>query len=157
MIDDKLTNSIAAFLMKEQPTDAEIIAGAELLLRINRNRPLHQTIIRRPQRMLAKLQYELNKHLRYRKDGLTLQKVRDLQAEVFTETQKVLDEGKPETEEDEPEPTDNSKLDNSKSVEDGQTQHSTLKIQSAASVKTTTPSQKTSRLYGRPTPSDGRS
>lgn len=96
MVDEKLTNAIAGFLMKDKPTDAEIIAGAELLLRINRNRPLHQNIIRRPQRMLPKLQYELNKHLRYRKDGLTLQKVRDLQAEVFTETQKVLDEGEPE-------------------------------------------------------------
>lgn len=98
MIDEKLTDDIAVFLMKDNPTDAEIIGGAELLLRINRNRALHQTIIRRPQRMLSKLTYELNKHLRYRKDGKTLQEVRNLQAEVFAETQEVLDAGEPETE-----------------------------------------------------------
>lgn len=110
MIDNKLTNDIEAFLMKDSPTDTDIINGAGLLLRINRNRALHQTIIRRPQRMLPKLTYELNKHLRYRKDGLTLQAVRDLQKKVITEVQEILDAGEPETD-------DDSEAENSKSAE----------------------------------------
>lgn len=97
MLDKKLTDAMAAFLMKDSPTDEDIINGAGILLRINRNRSLHQMIVRRPQRMLPKLVYELQKHLRYRKDGKTLQEVRTMQKEIMEETQRVIDAGEPDT------------------------------------------------------------
>lgn len=97
MFDPKITNEISAFLALESPADSDIIAAAELLLRINRNHALHQVIVRRPQRMLPKLTYELRKHLRYRMDGLTLQQVNQMQQTVMAETQAILDAGEPET------------------------------------------------------------
>lgn len=46
-----------------------------MLLQLNRNRILHQNIIRRGVRMMPKLEYELKKHLRIRDDGKTLHEV----------------------------------------------------------------------------------
>lgn len=97
MIDNKLTTQIQQWMETEPKTDEVIVQGADLLLRINRNRMLHQTIVRKPQRGLSKLTYELQKHLRYRLDGLTLQQVRKMEAEVLPEVQQTLDAGEPVT------------------------------------------------------------
>lgn len=81
-MDNKLTERIQQWLQLEQPTVADITDGAQMLLRIDRNRVLFQNIMRRPQSLLPKLRHELQKHLRYRLDGLTLDGVRLLNRQV---------------------------------------------------------------------------
>lgn len=90
MIDDQLTKDINAYLDIENKTDLDIINAAGLLLRIDRNRNLYLNIIKRPQRNLEKLNYELNKHLAYRMDGKTLDDVRKLDKEVIPEVEEFL-------------------------------------------------------------------
>lgn len=95
MIDDTLTKEIQRWFEQEPKTDAVIVEGAQLLLRINRNRILHQNICRKPQRFLSKLTYELQKHLRYRLDGLTLDEVRMMEKNVLPQIKQLLDAGEP--------------------------------------------------------------
>lgn len=97
MIDDKLTKEIQLWLAKETMSDDDIKRGAELLLRINRNRVLYQNICRKPQRFVSKLRYELQKHLRYRLDGLTLVEVKRMEARVLPQVKVTLNEGVPVT------------------------------------------------------------
>lgn len=81
-VDPNFTKKIAEWLNSEHTSNDAIIAGANLLVLVNNNRALHQNIVRNPKRMLAKLEYELNKHMRYRLDGLTLQDVRRMDEEL---------------------------------------------------------------------------
>lgn len=90
MIDKKLTQDIQLFLQKEKPTEDDVRAAAQLLLRINRNRMLYNNIIRRPSHYLPKLVHELKKHLRYRLDGLTLDEVRAMEDDVLPKVKDVL-------------------------------------------------------------------
>lgn len=87
--DTRLTEQIQAWLAAE-PTERDIIAGADMLLRLNRNRALHQSIIRRPEKMAGKLAYELGKHLRIRLDGFTLTEVVKMQAELMPRVEQTL-------------------------------------------------------------------
>ena len=88
--DPRLTEQIQAWLSTE-PAERDIRTGADLLLRLNRNRALHQTILRRPEKMAAKLAYELGKHLRIRLDGYTLAEVVKLQAELMPQVAATLE------------------------------------------------------------------
>lgn len=99
MIDNKLTKEIQELLAKEALSTSDILHGADILLRINRNHALYQLMLRNPKRYEKKLVYELNKHLAYRLDGLTLQEVRDMDNKVITEVDALIAEGEPETEE----------------------------------------------------------
>ena len=72
MLDEKFTKAIQAWLMQEQE-QRSLEEGALLLLRINRNQRLYSNIIRR--RDFQKLEYELNKHLKIRLEGLTREQV----------------------------------------------------------------------------------
>lgn len=92
MLDDKFTKDIQAFVSLPDRTEDDIRRGAELLLRINRNQALYQQIFRRPRRMEEKLVYELNKHLKYRLDGLTLQEVRRMNRDVTEKVDRLLSE-----------------------------------------------------------------
>lgn len=92
----KLTKEIQDFLSLEERTEQQILQGAMILLRINRNRVLNQQICRRPKRFEKKLVYELNKHLAYRLDGMTLQEVRRMDGEVLNNVDEILDKGKPD-------------------------------------------------------------
>lgn len=53
-----------------------------MLLQLNRNKILYSNILRRPDKMLEKLRYELRKHLAIRLDGLTLSQVARLDDEA---------------------------------------------------------------------------
>ena len=97
MIDEKFTREIQKFLLLEERTEKQIIEGAGLLLRINRNKAMHQQILRNPKRKEAKVVYELNKHLKYRLDGLTLAEVRRMDRKVTAQIDAMIAEGKPET------------------------------------------------------------
>lgn len=96
MIDEKLTKEIQQWFDTEPKTDDVITEGAKILLRINRNQVLFQTICRKPQRFLSKVRYELQKHLRYRLDGLTLDEVRKMEKKVLPAVEQVMNEGQPD-------------------------------------------------------------
>lgn len=96
MIDNEFTKKILAWLEGEHKTGDEIRKGAMLLLQINKNRALFQTIIRRPQRYAGKLEYELNKHVKYRLDGLTHSEMKKMVADVLPKVEDVLENDAPE-------------------------------------------------------------
>lgn len=100
MIDENFTKQIQHFLLLENRTDEQIIEGADLLLRINRNRAMHQQILRNPKRKEQKVVYELNKHLKYRLDGLTLAEVGKMDRTVTSNIDAMIAEGEPETDDD---------------------------------------------------------
>lgn len=92
MLDDKLTSDIQSWL--DSPAESRPLeAGAELLLRLNRNRYMHAQIIRR--RNFAKLEYELQKHLRIRLEGLTARDVAVMERDALPAIEKSLDEARP--------------------------------------------------------------
>ena len=80
MLDEKFTKAIQAWLMQEQE-QRSLEEGALLLLRINRNQRLYSNIIRR--RDLQKLEYELNKHLKIRLEGLTREQVAAMERQAL--------------------------------------------------------------------------
>ena len=100
MIDEKFTQQIQRFLLLENRTEEQIIEGADLLLRINRNKAMHQQILRNPKRKEQKVVYELNKHLKYRLDGLTLAEVGRMDRKVTAQIDAMIAGGKPETDDD---------------------------------------------------------
>lgn len=92
--DPKLTAQMQAWLQAE-PAGRDLRQGAEMLLRLTRNRILYNNILRRPDKMAAKLEYELRKHLRIRLDGLTRQGVVLMEREVMPRAAATLASGQP--------------------------------------------------------------
>lgn len=90
-LDNRLTHQLQAYLATD-PADRDVRVGADLLLRLNRNRALHQNILRRPEKMASKLDYELKKHLRIRLDGLTLAQVVGMEKELLPQVAAVLED-----------------------------------------------------------------
>ena len=89
-MDQVLTRKIQQWL--QQPDEEQTVEeGATLLLQLNRNRILFRNIIMRPEKMKAKLVYELNKHLKIRLDGKTLDDVVQMQAILLPSVQATLD------------------------------------------------------------------
>ena len=72
MLDERLTNDIQQWLNSPQE-QRSLEQGAEMLLRLNRNRYMNAQILRRAN--FAKLEYELRKHLKIRLEGLTTSEV----------------------------------------------------------------------------------
>ncbi len=104
-MDDKLTKSIQDWL--ELPAaERDIPLGAEMLLRLNRNRILYQNILRRPEKMAAKLEHELRKFLRIRLDRMTMADVQRLDKEVTARATQSLEAGAPLPSGEEPDPED---------------------------------------------------
>lgn len=94
MMDDKLTQGLQSWL--SAPAEGrDMREGAEMLLRLSRNRILHQNILRRPDKFAAKLEYELRKHLRIRLDGLTRREVVLMEREVMPLAKETLEAGCP--------------------------------------------------------------
>lgn len=90
MNDITFTNKVKAWFDSEH-TDDNIREGAMLLLQITNNRHLYQQIMMRPLHNLKKLQYELNKHLKYRMKGLSLDEVRKFDEVVTPVLQAAVD------------------------------------------------------------------
>lgn len=90
MNDITFTNKVKAWFDSEH-TDDNIREGAMLLLQITNNRHLYQQIMMRPQHNLKKLEYELNKHLKYRMKGLSLDEVRKFDEVVTPVLQAAVD------------------------------------------------------------------
>jgi hypothetical protein len=77
-MDTNFTNKIIAWLESDHDDDTNIIEGATLMLQCNRNRILYNNVVRKPSNFVDKIDYELRKHLRYRKDSLTIDLLVDL-------------------------------------------------------------------------------
>lgn len=88
-MDHKFTEKIRAWLDKSI-SERSIEEGATMLLQLNRNRVLHQNIIRRGAKMMPKLEYELRKHLRIRDDGKTLHDVVVMEKQVVPAVEQLL-------------------------------------------------------------------
>ena len=67
--DPKITDGMVAWLRSDHTDDESIRKGAELLLRVNRNKGLYERILRYPKGGLKKLEYELQKHVNIRLQG----------------------------------------------------------------------------------------
>lgn len=85
MVDTKITTAIQDWLNSPKKN---IFEGAELLVRINRNRMMYQYILRK--RDMGKLTYELRKYLKIRQDGLTRRDVVILEQKVMPDIKESL-------------------------------------------------------------------
>lgn len=90
MNDPKFTEKLKKWFDCEH-TDANIREGALLLLQMNNNRHLYQLINFDPQGKLELLKYELQKHLNYRIEGMTIDDVRDYDKKVTPILQTAVD------------------------------------------------------------------
>lgn len=90
MIDNKFTQIVKAWFDKDH-TDENIREGAMLLLQMNNNRYLFQQINFDPQGKLELLKYELQKHLNYRIEGMTLDEVKEYDKKVTPILQSAID------------------------------------------------------------------
>lgn len=81
MIDLELTPQIKEWLDTE-PSKRDIMAGAEILLRVTRNRILYTNIVRNPSAYAGALEYHLNKLYVQRLQDITHQQVRSMMSEV---------------------------------------------------------------------------
>ena len=102
MLDDRLTQDIRLWLDSPQE-QRSLEQGAEMLLRLNRNRYMHAQILRR--RNFAKLEYELQKHLRIRLEGLTTCEVALMEQEALPKIEESLALGQPLPNTEEAQPT----------------------------------------------------
>ena len=89
-IDKLFRAKVEKWLSKEKHSEAELADGAMMVLQCNRNRVLYNTIMRRPERFEEKIAYELRKHLRYLKDDLNLDEVKDLERKVLPVIERVV-------------------------------------------------------------------
>lgn len=90
MNDPKFTEKLKKWFECEH-TDANIREGALLLLQMNNNRHLYQLINFDPQGKLELLKYELQKHLNYRIEGMTIDDVRVYDKKVTPILQTAVD------------------------------------------------------------------
>ena len=90
MNDPKFTDKLKKWFDCEH-TDANIREGALLLLQMNNNRHLYQLINFDPQGKLELLKYELQKHLNYRIEGMTIDDVRNYDKAVTPVLQTAVD------------------------------------------------------------------
>lgn len=92
MIDQKLTNEIRQWL--DSPAEQRSLeAGAAMLLRLNGNRFMQARLVR--SRNFAKLEYELQKHLRIRLKGLTVREVARMERDAMPQIEESLALGQP--------------------------------------------------------------
>ena len=80
--DPKITDGMVAWLRSDHTDDESIRKGAELLLRVNRNKGLYARILRYPKGGLKKLEYELQKHVNIRLQGYSFDDIQKLDHEI---------------------------------------------------------------------------
>lgn len=80
-MDEKLTTRLQEY-MQLPIEEKNILEGAEMLLKLNKNRILYQNIVRRPDKFSSKLFYELNKYLILRLDKKTIADVLEMQKQL---------------------------------------------------------------------------
>lgn len=90
-LDPKVTQAVQDWLNTPGP-DRDIKAGAALMLSLNRNRALYNSILKRPDKFLPKLIYELKKHLKIRLDDMTVSDVVRMESTVLPRVESTLTE-----------------------------------------------------------------
>lgn len=81
-LDPKVTAAISDWL-NVPPAARDIAKGAQLLLSLNRNRALYNSIMRKPRLLASKLEYELRKYLRIRLHDASVSDLKKVEAEVM--------------------------------------------------------------------------
>lgn len=91
-MDQILTAKIYNFLQLENPTEAQIIEGATLLLQCNPNRErgIYNTAMRRPRATLPWIRTDLKKYYDIRQRGLTTPEVEKFNSETVSRVEQTL-------------------------------------------------------------------
>ena len=89
--DPKVTEGMVAWLRSDHTDDESIRKGAELLLRVNRNKGLYERILRYPKGGLKKLEYELQKHVNIRLQGYSYDDIQKLDQEIMPEIKSYVE------------------------------------------------------------------
>lgn len=88
--DPKITKAVQDWLNTPEP-ERDIKAGADLMLSLNRNRALYNSVMRRPDKFLPKLVYELKKHLKMRLDNVAVADVVRMEALIMPSVRHTID------------------------------------------------------------------
>lgn len=94
-IDEQLTTDMQGWLNTE-PAKRDLMKGAEMVLKLTRNRILFQNISRNPQKFASKIEYELKKYLAIRLDRKTIQDVVKMDKELVPAVAETLATFQPE-------------------------------------------------------------
>ena len=94
-IDEQLTINMQGWLNTE-PAKRDLMKGAEMVLKLTRNRILYQNISHNPQKFASKIEYELKKHLAIRLDRKTIQDVVKMDKELVPAVAETLATFQPE-------------------------------------------------------------
>lgn len=89
-LDPVLTRKVQEWLNTPEH-ERDIKEGATLMLQLNRNRALYNSVMLRPEKFKDKLVYELNKYLRIRLDNMTVSEVSKMENEVMPRVQETID------------------------------------------------------------------
>lgn len=90
-LDPVLTADVQKWL-NTPDKERDIRQGATLMLQLNRNRALFNSVMLRPDKFKDKLVYELNKFLRIRLDNMTVAQVASMEAEVLPRVGNTIDD-----------------------------------------------------------------
>lgn len=102
--DSKLTASISEWL-NTSVADRDVRVGADMMLALNRNRALYNTVLRNPEKFMPKLEYELRKYLRLRLDSKSVADAERMEATVMPRIAEIVAEAPEISSDDElPEP-----------------------------------------------------
>lgn len=94
-MDKQFTEKIRAWL-ELPPEERDIVAGATMLLQLDRNQILFNTITRRPEKEADRLEYHLRKHLRIREHGHTLQDVAAMEERLMPSVKETIESYAPQ-------------------------------------------------------------
>lgn len=89
-LDPILTNKVREWLNTPE-RERDLKEGATLMLQLNRNRALYNSVMLRPEKFKDKLVYELKKYLRIRLDNMTASEVASMETEVIPRVQLTID------------------------------------------------------------------
>lgn len=84
-IDNTITKRLNDWLALKDRTADQVVSGATLLLQLNRNRQLFQTVMTNPKRFEKTVEYELRKFVPIRQRGQTLEDVKNEASELLGE------------------------------------------------------------------------
>lgn len=91
-IDNTITKRLNDWLALKDRTADQVVSGATLLLQLNRNRQLFQTVMTNPKRFEKTVEYELKKFVPIRQRGQTLEDVKNEAAELLGELKPAVAE-----------------------------------------------------------------
>ena len=89
VIDNKVTQAVQDWLNTPEE-QRDIRQGAELMLSLNRNRALYNSVLARPAKYKDKMIYELRKHLRMRLDNMAVADVIRLEERVIPSVKEII-------------------------------------------------------------------